>query len=93
MIKHVYLFKLKDKSKAPEIIEKLNTLKEKIPYIQELEVATDFKGDANSWDLVQSITFLNMEDFKRFGTDEYHCQIREYMNVMREEGIKIDYEI
>ena len=93
MIRHVYLLKLKDKSKIPEISAKLLTLKEKIPYMLAMEVGTDFKGDSNSWDMAEVCTFATMEDFKRFGADPYHAQIREYIGSLREDGVKIDFEV
>jgi len=93
MIKHIYLFKLKDKSKVDEISAKIMSLKDHIPYMAECEVGVDFKGAANSYDLCEMCVFHNKEDFLRFGNDPYHCAIREYMDEQREIGIKIDYEI
>ena len=92
MIKHVYLLNLKDPSMIDEVVEKLKTLKDKIPYMVDMEVARDFKGDKNSAQIVEVCTFKNMADFKAFGIDPYHCEIREYMSGISS-GMKIDYEL
>lgn len=92
MIKHIYLFKLKDKSRLQEAADRIMTLKEKIPYMVDCEVGIDFKGAENSYDLCEICVFRNREDFLRFGDDPYHGEIRTYMDSVRESGIKIDFE-
>ena len=92
MVKHIYLFHLKDRMMMDEVAEKLLTLKEKIPYMVDMEVAMDFKGDSNSADLVEICIFENMEDFRAFGSDKYHAAIREYMSGIST-GTKIDFEV
>lgn len=93
MIRHIYLFKLKNKETVEETAKLLMTLKEKIPYIVEMEVGIDFKGAENSFELCELCTFKNREDFERFGSDPYHAEIRKYMDQVRDTGIKIDYEV
>lgn len=93
MIRHIYLFKLKDKAKLQEAADMMMTLKEHVPYMTDIEVGIDFKGADNSYELCELCTFENREDFERFGTDPYHGKIREYMDGVREIGIKIDYEV
>lgn len=92
MIKHVYLYRLLPKVNRPEVAEKLKTLKAHIPEIHDMEVALDFKHAYNSYDLIESCSFLTMEDFLAFGKNEYHESIRQYMATVQECGVKIDYE-
>ena len=92
MIKHIYLLQLKDRMMADEVMEKLLTLKEKIPYMLDMEVGMDFKGDKNSADIIEVCCFKNREDFLAFGADPYHAEIRNYINGVAS-GIKIDYEV
>ena len=91
MVKHVYLITLKDRMMMDEVAEKLMTLKDKIPYMVSMEVGLDFKGDSNSADIIEVCTFRNMDDFRAFGADRYHAEIREYMKDISS-GTKIDYE-
>ena len=83
---------LKDPSMIDEVIEKLKMLKEKIPYMVDMEIGVDFKGDSNSAQISEICTFKNMEDFKAFGVDEYHCEVRNFMSGISS-GMKIDYEV
>ena len=93
MIKHIYLFKLKENVSRDEVAQKLLTLKDHVPEILELEVGSDFKGASNSYDLCEYITFKTMEDYEAFSKNEYHDGIRKYMAQKQEIGIKIDYEV
>lgn len=93
MIRHIYLFRLKDKNRAREAAEKMLTLREHIPYMTHMEVGFDFRGNSNSYELCELCEFASMEDFKRFTDDPYHAGIREYMNGLVDTGVKIDYEI
>ena len=93
MVKHIYLFKLKEGVSADEVREKLLTLKDHVPEICELEVEKDFKHASNSYDLCEYITFQTMEEYECFGKNEYHDGIRRYMADKQESGIKIDYMV
>lgn len=93
MIKHMYCFRLKEREKAKEIADHLMTLREHIPYMVHMEVGIDFKGVSNSWDLVEVCVFQDMDDFLRFGANEYHAGIRAYMSDKFIESCKVDYEI
>ena len=79
MVKHVYLYKLLPGVEPAEI--------------HEMEVALGFKRASNSYDLIECCTFLTMDDFLRFGKNDYHELIRQYMDTVRACGVKIDYEI
>ncbi len=93
MIKHVYLFKIKKEIPVEDVMAKLRTLQDHIPYFVDFEIGRDFKGAENSYDICEYCTFKNREDFVKFGADEYHAGIRKYMSEVQEAGVKIDYEI
>lgn len=93
MIRHVYLFRIKEGIDKQTVVDRLLTLKDRVPYIHDIEVAQDFKHTDNSYDIIEQCTFLTKEDFISFGNDSYHASIREYMKEVQLDGIKIDYEI
>jgi len=93
MIKHVYLYKLKADAHPDEVVQKLLTLRERIPQMAHMEVGLNFKPAANAYDLIESCEFRTMEDFRIFGADAYHEEIRQYMKTVVEHGVKIDYEM
>ena len=92
MIKHIYLFKVKEGYDINEIAKHILTLKDYCPTIKEIEVGLDFKHASNSYDLCEYVTFDNKEDFEAFGINEYHAGMRLYLGE-RTEGVKIDFEI
>lgn len=92
MIKHIYLYKLKDKSQAKEIAAMLMTMKAQIPPVFDVEIGTDFVGAASSFDLAETVVCRNMEDFRAFCVHPYHDKIRAYMKDKYTEGYKVDYD-
>ena len=93
MVRHIYLFRLKNPADWETVAAKLLTLKAHIPEIQSMEIGRDFRGAENSYDLCQMITFRTMADFQAFSRNEYHASIRGYMAQMQRESVKIDYQI
>lgn len=93
MIKHVYLYKLTDKTKAKEVAEKLMTMKTNIPSVADVEIGIDFIGAKASFDLLECVVCKTKEDFEAFCVDPYHDKIRAYMKTATLEGYKVDYEI
>lgn len=93
MIKHVYLFKLKPGVDAKEVAARLMTLRDHVPQMAHMEVGFNFKPADNAYDLIESCEFHTMEDFRIFGANAYHEEIRQYMKTVAEHGVKIDYEM
>ena len=91
MIKHIYLIKLKNRADAPEVAERLQTLKREIPEIASLEIGIDFKGAENSYDLVECVSFRTEADFRRFGENAYHEGIRRYLKTVQLATAKVDF--
>jgi hypothetical protein len=94
MIKHVAMFKLRDKS--PENIERalsaIESLRGEIDVLRSLEVGADFAGTTMSYDIIGIVCFDD-----RVGLDAYlkHPRHRAVAAVMRElsTGVAIvDYE-
>ena len=91
MIKHIYLIKLKNRTDAPAVAERLRTLKREIPEIASLEIGIDFRGAENSYDLVECVSFRTEEDFRRFGENAYHEEIRRYLKTVQLATAKVDF--
>jgi len=93
MVKHVYLIKLKDRSMAAEVVEKIKTLQDNVPSVRRVEAAVDFRGVKGSFDLIEICEFDTMEDFEEFCVDPYHESIRRYMAGVVDGSYKVDYVI
>ncbi len=92
MIKHIYLYKLKDKSQAEEIAAMLLTMKDNIPSVRDVETGIDFVGASSSYDLMELVSCDDMESFRAFCTDRYHDIIRAYMKDRVVAGWKVDFD-
>lgn len=93
MIKHVYLIKLKDFSRADEAVKTLATLKDNIPEIHRMELGKDFIRAGVSYDIIEVCEFLSEEDFEIFTNHPYHDEIRKYISSVKEDAVKVDYRI
>lgn len=91
MIKHVYLYQLREKEMAGQAAERLLTMKERIPSVADVEVGIDMIGAAASFDLMELVCCETEEDFQAFCVDPYHDEIRAYMSTIVKRGYKVDY--
>lgn len=93
MIKHVYLYKFKNRDDAKKVYEKLKTMTDHIESIYELEIGIDFTNSAKSYDLIQIAAFRTMDDFKAFTEHPYHEEMRVFLKPYVDSGYKVDYQI
>ena len=91
MIKHVYLYKFKNRNDAERVCEKLKTMTAHIDSIHSLEIGIDFTKSEKSYDLIQIATFISHDDFKTFTMHPYHEEMRIYLKQYVECGYKVDY--
>ena len=86
MIRHVYLIRLKDRSRAQECAEKICSLRQ-----HRVEVGLDFVGAPASYDLIEICEFLTQHDFEIFTDHPYHAEIRKYIAAVKQDAVKVDY--
>ena len=91
MIRHVYLIRLKDRSRAQECAEKIRSLRQHIPELHRVEVGLDFVGAPASYDLIEICEFLTQHDFEVFTDHPYHAEIRKYIAAVKQDAVKVDY--
>lgn len=91
MIRHVYLIRMKDRSRAQECAEKIRSLRQHIPELHRVEVGLDFVGAPASYDLIEICEFLTQHDFEVFTDHPYHAEIRKYIAAVKQDAVKVDY--
>lgn len=96
MIKHIVLFKLKDKS--PENIEKtkevLLSMRGNVPLLKSIEVGADFLHSARSFDIALIVTLADRAALDEYQNDPYHCGVvKKHMHAVREDSVAIDFDI
>lgn len=95
MIKHIVFFKFKpelSKSDREKIIEKLNTLPEKIDFIRSFEAGIDLIGSPRSWDGALVETFDDLDALNRYQVHDDHIPIIQMMREACDAIGSVDFE-
>lgn len=95
MIKHIVLFKLKDRS--PESIEHtasiLCSMNGKIGELLSLEIGTDVIRSERSFDISLTAVVESLEDLQTYQVHPVHQEIIAHMNEVKDVSIAVDYEV
>ena len=93
MIKHVVMWRLKDKSLAEEMKEKLLSLKNEIDVIVDIEVGINISKADSAYDIILMDSFKTEEDMEIYRNHPYHLKIVEYINGIVSDRASVDYVI
>ena len=100
MIKHIVMWKLKDNARgvskdqnAAELKSVLESLKDKISVIREIEVGIDFNKSAAAFDVVLYSVFDSKEDLQTYQKHPDHVKVADFVNEIRDGRAVVDYEI
>lgn len=98
MLKHIVMWKLKenaeDKSKIGNALlmkEMLETLKEVIPEIEDIEVGVNVNFSDESYDVVLYSKFRNEEALRIYQDHPEHQKVAEFVAKIKEERVVVDY--
>ena len=95
MIKHIVMFKLKERS--PEnmktLASALNEMKDQIETLRFLEVGEDFKGSDRSFDLVLTTHFENHQGLATYAKHKVHQPVIQLARSLCSETVVVDYEL
>jgi len=100
MLKHIVLFKLKERAEgaskeqnAKKVKEDLEALTGKIPQIRHLEVGINcIPGDA-AYDIAIYSEFANDADLSLYAKHPEHMKVAEFVGKVRESRVVVDYLI
>jgi len=99
MIKHIVMWKLKDRANgndrttnAKSIKEKLESLNGKIPGLLKLEVGIDFSGTKDSFDVVLYSEFRSKDDLNNYQNHPDHKAVFPFVGEAKLERHVVDYE-
>mmetsp|Transcript_27354 Transcript_27354/g.88351 ORF Transcript_27354/g.88351 Transcript_27354/m.88351 type:complete len:96 (+) Transcript_27354:152-439(+) len=94
MIKHVVMFKLKDRSASNVEATRLRleTLREAIEVIRSFELGADVVKSERSFDLVAIVTFDSLADLDIYQKHPAHLEILDFLNGVKDTVVAVDYE-
>ncbi|MCL2631000.1 MAG: Dabb family protein [Firmicutes bacterium] len=91
MIKHIVLFKLKNKADASKAIEAFYSMKGKIKGMLDLEAGTDFLESERSYDVALVCTFTDKSALESYQTDPVHLPVKKLMHEIRTASVAVDF--
>lgn len=93
MIKHIVMWKLRDKADAPLLKERLEALNGKIPGLIRLEAGIDFLGSDQSADLVLVSELENRAALEAYQTHSEHQSVVPLIKAAAVSRTVVDYQI
>jgi len=93
MVKHIVMWKLKDKAAAPVLKSRLEALNGKIPGLLHLEVGTDFLESEQSADLVLVAELENCEALDAYQQHTEHQAVVPLVKAAAVSRTVVDYEV
>ena len=95
MIKHIVMFKLKERS--PEnmktLAPALKGMKDQIETLSFLEVGEDFNGSDRSFDLVLTTHFENRQGLQSYSEHKVHQPVIQLARSLCSQIVVVDYEL
>ncbi|MDB1955826.1 Dabb family protein [Clostridium tertium] len=100
MIKHIVMWKLKENAEGNtkeinslEIKRQIESLKERIDKVLELEVGINFEESSQAYDVVLYSIFHSKDDLNYYQNHEEHLKVVNFIKKVIEERIVVDYEV
>lgn len=95
MVRHIVMFwlKSKDEDTVKVTVEKLNSMRGKIPGMLSIEAGADFAGSARSCDICLCEVFESKEALEVYRTHPVHLPVQAHMHSVMERSASADYEV
>ncbi len=96
MVKHLVFFKITDENKKENAIaikERLESLKDKIPFILDLEIGINEIPGERAWDISLYSAFENMDDLNSYRVHPEHVKVVEFIAKYKTDAAAVDYSI
>ena len=94
MIKHIVMFKLKDKNKEniKKIVDALKTLEGNINVLRSAEIGINFTESERNYDIALTTEFDDRKALNAYGPHPNHLPVVETVRSLCSGSIVVDYE-
>jgi hypothetical protein len=92
MIKHIVMFKLKNKKNIEKVLDALKTLEGSIDVLQSAEIGTNFNESDRNYDIVLITEFKDRNTLKTYETHPKHLPVVETVRSLCSGSVVVDYE-
>ena len=95
MIKHIVMFKLKERNKEniEIIVGALKTLEGNIDVLRSAEIGVNFTASERSYDIVLTTEFDDRNALNAYGPHPNHLPVVEIVRLLCSGSVVVDYEI
>jgi hypothetical protein len=93
MIKHVVMWKVKDRDDIPSLRECLESMKGTVPTLIDLETGGDVVRGDKSWDLVLISTHRDREALDAYQDDPIHGEVKKTVGALVTDRASVDFEV
>ena len=94
MIKHIVMFKLKDRNKEniEKIVDALKTLEGNIDVLRSAEIGVNFTKSERSYDIVLTTEFDDRNALNAYGPHPNHLPVAKTVRSLCSGSVVVDYE-
>ena len=92
MVKHIVLYKLKDKKDADEMIERFLSMKGKIDVLRELNAGKNILPSQRAYDVALVCDFDNAHDLDVYASHPVHLPVKAFVQSVIAEAHSVDFE-
>ncbi|OPA81079.1 stress responsive protein [Paenibacillus selenitireducens] len=95
MIRHIVLFKLKDRSaeSVARTADVLKAMEGQISVLKSIEVGVDVIHSDRSYDIALVTTFESLDALNEYQVHPVHQKVIEHMSQVRDSSVSLDYEV
>ncbi|MBE5730329.1 MAG: Dabb family protein [Clostridia bacterium] len=91
MVKHIVMYKLKDRSNADEMIARFLSMRGKIDVLRSLHAGKDEIKSARAYDVALVCEFDSLEDLNIYAEHPVHLPVKEYVHSVIAEAHSVDF--
>lgn len=91
MVKHIVMYKLKDKSCADEMVARFLSMRGKIDVLKSLYAGKDEIKSARAYDVALVCEFDSLEDLEVYACHPVHLPVKEYVHSVIEKAHSVDF--
>lgn len=91
MLKHIVMYKLKNRDDAEALVEKFLGMKGKIDVLLDLHAGVDVVLSGRSFDVCLECVFKDVEDLKKYILHPVHLPVKEFVGNIVEKSHSVDF--
>ncbi|MFI3325694.1 MAG: Dabb family protein [Clostridia bacterium] len=93
MVRHLVMYKVKDKANIQKMVENFNSMKGEIAVLKDVNAHQDFLKSERSFDVILDITVESLADLEAYKAHPYHAEkIKPFVHSIIENSVSVDYE-